>query len=312
MYGPVWSRRLRRSLGIDLVPYKVCSYDCVYCQLGRTTRRTVRRIEYAPVGEVLADVRRALAAGPTPDFLSLAGSGEPTLHAGLGEIIAALKRRTTVPVAVLTNGSLLMRADVRRDLARADLVLPNLDAGDTRMFRRVNRPHPSLRFSEVVEGLAEFTAGFAGTVWLEVFLLAGWTATPEQVARLAELARRISPARVQLNTVARPPADPRAAAVPYAALARLARRFDGPVDLLVDRTRTRRPGGRGSAEGEVENAVLELLRRRPCTVEGIAAGLGLSPNEALERVEALARSGRVRAVRRAGALFYTATRRPAS
>jgi len=311
VYGPVWSRRLGRSLGIDLVPYKVCSYDCVYCQLGRTTRRTVRRAEYVPVREVLADVRRALAAGPAPDFLSLAGSGEPTLHAGLGDLIAALKRRTTVPVAVLTNGSLLGRPEVRRELGRADLVLPSLDAGDARMFRRVNRPHPSLRFDEMVEGLAEFTAGFAGAVWLEVFLLDGWTTTPEQAARLAALARRIAPARVQLNTVARPPADPRAVAVPHPVLARIARRFDGPVDLLVDRPRPRRPGRSGGEGGEAEAAVLELLRRRPCTAEGIAAGLGLSPIEAHKRVEALREAGRVRAVRRGSELFYAVTRGPA-
>ncbi|NMC69029.1 MAG: radical SAM protein [Myxococcales bacterium] len=312
VYGPVWSRRLGRSLGVDLVPYKVCSYDCVYCQLGRTTRKTVRRGEFAPVGEVLADVRRALASGPAPDFLSLAGSGEPTLHAGLGELIAALRRRTTIPVAVLTNGSLLLRPDVRRELARADLVLPSLDAGDARTFRRVNRPHPSLRFDEMVEGLAEFTAGFAGTVWLEVFLLDGWTTMPAQVARLADLARRIAPARVQLNTVARPPADPRAVAVPHAALLRIARAFDGPVDLLVDRPGARRPRRPRKDDAVTAAAVLELLRRRPCTVEGIAAGLGLSPDESVRQVEALVGAGRVRAVRRGGALFYAAVRRPAS
>lgn len=309
VYGPVWSRRLGRSLGIDLIPYKVCSYDCVYCQLGRTTRRTVRRREYVPVGEVLADARRALAAGPTPDFLSLAGSGEPTLHAGLGELIAALKRRTTVPVAVLTNGSLLGRPEVRRELALADLVLPSLDAGDARMFRRVNRPDPSLRFNEVVQGLAEFTAGFTGAVWLEVFLLSGWTTTPAQVARLAALAHAIGPTRVQLNTVARPPAERRAAAVSHAMLQRLARRFGGPVDLLVERGEA--PPARTEAAGG-DAAVLELLRRRPCTVDGLAAGLGLAPNEALKRVEALRRAGRVRAVRRDGRTFYEASRRSAS
>ncbi|MBN1773527.1 MAG: radical SAM protein [Deltaproteobacteria bacterium] len=302
VYGPVWSRRLGRSLGIDLIPYKICSYDCVYCQLGRTTRKTVQRREYVPLGEVLDDLRRRLAAGPTPDFVSLAGSGEPTLHAGLGELIAALKRRTTVPVAVLTNGSLLARPGVRRELARADLVLPSLDAGDARMFRRVNRPHPSLRFRDVVEGLAEFVAGFGGAVWLEVFLLAGWTTAPDQVRRLAELARRVGPARVQLNTVARPPAEQRAAAVPHAELVRLARQFDGPVDLLVDRPAA---APRGKTAGDLA-AVLELLGRRPCTIAGMAAGLGLHPNDALKRVEALRQAGRVRAVRRGARTFYEA------
>jgi wyosine [tRNA(Phe)-imidazoG37] synthetase (radical SAM superfamily) len=309
VYGPVWSRRLGRSLGVDLVPYKVCSYDCVYCQLGRTTCRTVERRAYVPLGGVLAELRRRLAAGPAPDFIGLAGSGEPTLHAELGELIAALKRRTAVPVAVLTNGSLLACPDVRRELARADLVLPSLDAGDARMFRRVNRPHPSLRFADMAAGLAEFTGGFTGAVWLEVFLLGGWTTAPEQVSRLAALARAIAPARVQLNTVVRPPAERRAAAVSRAVLERIARRFAGPVELLVERAGAAAESGAGPCGAA---AVLELLRRRPCSVDGIAAGLGLAPNEALKLVVALRRAGRVRVMRRAGRTFFAAVRRAGS
>jgi len=168
VYGPVASRRLGRSLGVDLVPFKTCTYDCVYCQLGRTTHRTIQRGEYVPVDAVLAGLKAKLALGPKPDYISLAGSGEPTLHARIGDLIAGIKLMTRIPIAVLTNGSLLWVPEVQDALMEADLVLPSLDAGDEPMFQRVNRPHPEILFEGMVDGLAAFTARFRKLVWLEV------------------------------------------------------------------------------------------------------------------------------------------------
>lgn len=183
VYGPVPSRRLGWSLGVDLVPYKTCTYDCVYCQLGRTTRQTLERGEYVPTSQILEGVERALASleehrGRRPDWIGLAGSGEPTLHSHLGEVVAAIKARTNVPVAVLTNGSLLWSRSVRQELAEADLVLPSLDAGDEALFHYVNRPHPDLDFDQVVQGLVDFRREFRRPIWLEVFLLGGVTDVP--------------------------------------------------------------------------------------------------------------------------------------
>ncbi|HER19570.1 MAG TPA: radical SAM protein, partial [Chromatiales bacterium] len=142
VYGPVASRRLGRSLGVDLVPFKTCSYDCSYCQLGRTTHKTVERAPYVATSELLAQLDRQLERSPDADYVTLAGSGEPTLHSDLGPIVREVKRRTKVPLAVITNGSLLSRADVRAELLAADLVLPSLDAGEAHLFECVNRPHP--------------------------------------------------------------------------------------------------------------------------------------------------------------------------
>jgi len=168
VYGPVPSRRLGRSLGIDLVPFKVCSYDCVYCQLGRTTTKTTERREWVPLAEVLPELRARLASAGPVDDVALAGSGEPTLHSALGEVIRAVRTMTSAPIAVLTNGSLLFREDVRRDLFAADVVLPSLDVGDEELFRIVNRPADGIAFEDMVEGLVTFTREFRGEVWLEV------------------------------------------------------------------------------------------------------------------------------------------------
>ena len=207
VYGPVPSRRLGRSLGVDLVPFKTCTYDCIYCQLGRTTDQTTRRLEYVETDKVLAELKAKLESAALPDYVCLAGSGEPTLHAAIGEVITGIKRLTRAPVAVLTNGSLLWEGDVQQALMEADLVMPSLDAGDEAVFQRVNRPHREIAFETMVDGLAAFTARFPRLVWLEVLLVDGITGTERQVEKIAALARRIRPGRVQINTVSRPPAE---------------------------------------------------------------------------------------------------------
>jgi len=189
VYGPVFSRRLGHSLGLDLVPLKVCSYDCLYCQLGRTTELTADRREYVRAKTIVAEVESLHAGGVRPDYITVSGSGEPTLHSGLGKIIRRIKEVTSIPVAVLTNGSLLWRPEVRRAVGRADLVLPSLDAGDERMFRRINRPHPSLTFETMLTGLQGFVTEYPGEVWLEVFLTNGINADRGHVEKIAAYLR---------------------------------------------------------------------------------------------------------------------------
>jgi wyosine [tRNA(Phe)-imidazoG37] synthetase (radical SAM superfamily) len=303
VYGPVRSRRLGRSLGVDLVPFKTCSYDCIYCQLGRTTDKTIARKEYVPLDQVLEEVARKLAAEPAPDYIGLAGSGEPTLHSGIGKLITALKGITTVPVAVLTNGSLLWMPEVRTDLAQADLVLPSLDAADPGLFQRVNRPHSALSFESVQRGLVEFTRGFRGSVWLEILLLAGITDSDQHVAQLAEVARRIHPERIQLNTVSRPPVEKHARAVSARQLEQLRELFPSPADLIITEGGLHDPDqrlDRTTADAEI----LALLKRRPCTVEGISAGLGLHAADVVKRLDRLRRLGAVKPLSRNQTTYY--------
>lgn len=304
VYGPVPSRRLGRSLGIDLVPLKTCSYDCVYCQLGRTTDKTIDLCAFGDADDILREVERKLGSDPTPpDYIGLAGSGEPTLNTHIGAVIEGIKHMTDVPVAVLTNGSLLWMPEVSDALMAADVVLPSLDACDPALFARVNRPHPHLSFEQMVDGIASFTKRFAGEVWLEVLLLGHLTGIPSQVEKIATLAEAISPTRVQLNTVCRPPAERSALTVPPAELLALSSLFKAEVDIISHGD----VETHGSAAIEDRSAdVLALLQRRPCTVKDIADGLHLHMNDVLKQVDILVANDDVTTTRVEDRIYYAA------
>ena len=298
VFGPVPSRRLGRSLGVDLVPFKTCSYDCVYCQLGRTTCKTVERKAWVPLDDVVSQVREKLAT--RPDYVTLSGSGEPTLFSRLGELVSLIKGQTDVPVAVLTNGSLLWEPDVQQGIADADLVIPSLDAGDPSLFRHVNRPHDSIDFDQMVQGLIEFRQRFAGAYWLEVFLLGGMTAIPAEVDKIGRVINRIQPDRVQLNTVTRPPAEDFALPVSREDAEHYARMLSGQAEVIADFQGVHHEGEFAAKRDDV----LDLLRRRPCTVEDIAAGLAMHTNEALKYVTELLDRGAIVAENRGYHAYY--------
>ena len=302
LYGPVPSRRLGRSLGIDLVPFKTCTYDCIYCQLGRTTNKTMERRGYTPVKDILDELKLKLASGDSPDYISIAGSGEPTLHSYIGELIGMIKNMTTIPVAVLTNGSLLYLPEVRAALMRADLVIPSLDAGDDTMFRYVNRPHNGISFGNMVNGLIDFIDYFPGQVWLEVLLVSGVTGMDEDVKKIADLAKVIGANRVQLNTVCRPAAEDYACAVERSQMENLARLFTGEVNIINDDESFDLSviGAKDTANEEI----VSLLARRPCTLTGICAGLGLHPHDAAKKLKKLVDEKRITTLRAGHDVFY--------
>ncbi len=300
VFGPVPSRRLGRSLGVDLVPFKTCTYDCLYCQLGKTTDKTIDRREYVPVDEVLEEIRRKFADGVQPDYVTLSGSGEPTLHSGCGRIIRGIKEITDTPVAVLTNGSLLWDPQVRQDLAEADLVVPSLDAGTPETFEEVNKGHHEIGFDRMVEGLIKFRREFKGQVWLEVFMLDGLTATDEEVARMAAIAEKIGPDRIQLNTVARPPAYKTAGAVSEKEMNRLAGIFGEKAEVVADF------GGAAKDEdlSVTKMEVLAMLERRPCTLDDVSVSLKIHRNEAIKHLDHLVKEGLIIPQETGGKTYY--------
>jgi wyosine [tRNA(Phe)-imidazoG37] synthetase (radical SAM superfamily) len=285
---------------VDLVPLKTCTFDCIYCQLGRTTHKTTERLEYAPIEQVIGQVRDRLAQIEPPDYVTLSGSGEPTLHSGLGQIIRAIKRATQVPVAILTNGSLFWDREVRRECAQADLVLPSLDAGDEAMFRYVNRPHRDLDFSQIVEGLVAFRSEFRGLIWLEVFLLGGITAFRSEVEKIQACVEQIAPERVQVNTAVRPPAEEFAFRVEEQRLAEMAALLGKRAEVIAEPACLE---WKADAMARCEE-VLDLLERRPSSIEDIAAGLGAPAAEITKCISNLLGNGAIRAIRQGGCVFF--------
>lgn len=302
VYGPVPSRRLGFSLGVDILPFKTCSLDCVYCQLGPSARTTGRRRAYFEPREVLAQIREALGSAARVDHITFSGSGEPTLNKNLGRIIRAVKRTTRVPVAVLTNATLLSRKDVRADLLAADVVVPSLDAAEPRLFRAVNRPHPSLEAGRVIEGLVRFRREFKGQIWLEIMLLKGVNDAPGHIRVLKDAVVLINPDRIQLNTVVRPPAEASARPLTARELERIRRALGDRAEVVADFEK------KGPARGGIDlrEAISAVVRRRPVTAGDISASLSAPRGEVLKALRRLRESGRVRTVRHGRKTFYEA------
>ena len=300
IYGPVPSRRLGRSLGVDLVPFKTCTYDCIYCQLGRTTNKTIQRKQWVSIDIVIDQLKAKLNS--KPDYITLSGSGEPTLFSQLEELISRIKDITDIPVAVLTNGSLLWLPEVRRGLKSADLVVPSLDAGSNQMFQYVNRPHSDITFSRMLEGLLKFRDEYTGQYWLEVFLLAGVTTPETEIDKLKTCIRSIHPDKVQVNTVTRPPTEDFAERVPEKQLNVLTAQLYENAEVIADYKSVHKQQDFSSRREDV----LTLLKRRPCSIEDIAAGLSLHRNEAVKYVEELSSVGRIEAKPQNQQIYYQA------
>ncbi|MGB2806618.1 MAG: radical SAM protein [Sedimentisphaerales bacterium] len=302
LYGPVTSRRLGLSLGVDIVPFKVCTLDCVYCQLGRTTQKTTERAEYVSPEAILAELKERLSRGLQADFITIGGSGEPTLNSQLGELIDGIKKITDIPVAVLTNGTLLCRQDVRADCAKADVVLPSLDAGDKRTFEDINRPHEDIVIENLVSGLCDFRKEFAGQIWLEVFFIEGINTDASQIAKIKDAIEKIRPDKIQLNTAVRPTAETGIKRLNPEKLQAIDKQLGQKCEVVADFS-----PGRGSEhiESKAED-VLSMLKRRPCSLNDICSGLGIHSNEALKYVNHFQQQGVVNSSERDGIVFFKA------
>ncbi|MBW1709265.1 MAG: radical SAM protein [Deltaproteobacteria bacterium] len=300
IFGPVPSRRLGQSLGVDLVPFKTCSYDCVYCRLGRTTHKTVERKEYVPTDQILRELEEWLSEGRQANFITLTGSGDPPLHSKCGEIIQAIKNLTDIPVAVIHNGSLLWAPSVREDLSLADLLIVSLDAGEASSFEKVNRPQSDISYDNMLEGLIKFSNGFKGKIWLEVLLLGGITATEAEVAKIAAHTSRIKPYRVQLKIVTSLPSDNWSYPLPETEMLRLVKMFGETTEIIADFG-----GVREKMEFSVRmEDVLSLLKRRSCNLGEISIALGMHLRETEKYLDLLLRQGVITCGEKGDNLYY--------
>ena len=308
-YGPVPSRRLGRSFGVDIVPFKVCTLDCIYCQLGRTVEKTVERKPYVPLEPIIAELKEALNKGLETDYITIAGSGEPTLNSLLGEIIDRIKENTDIPVAIVTNGSLFYRADVRAECAKADVVLPSLDAGDEQTFQRINRPHRDISIEKHILGLCEFRKEYAGPIWLEVFLVDPVNTDAGQIAKIRAVIRRIRPDKVQLNTAVRPTAETGVGRLDIRKLRSIAEMLDENCEIISDYPGSTFEGLEDSVTGlhlkmEKTQTLFSMLKRRPCSLDDICSAMGIGRNEALKYVTMLEQEGAIRSEHKGGKTFF--------
>jgi wyosine [tRNA(Phe)-imidazoG37] synthetase (radical SAM superfamily) len=292
---------LGRSLGIDLVPPKICTYDCVYCQIGQTAERRLVRHEYIPREEVLEEVRNFLEEkGSAIDHLSLSGSGEPTLHSEIRWIISEIKKLSSVPVAVITNGSLLYRKEVREDLLQADVVLPSLDAVSPEVFQRINRPHPEVTVDKVIEGLVEFRKIYRGKIWLEILFCKGINDHSREIEKMKEAIDRIQPDRIDLNTVVRPPAEKWVSPLSHAELEKI-RTYLGEKAIVIpefDRHPLYVPGQ------EIEDRILSILSRRPLSLADLSMWMKIPQHELETHLTPLIQEGKVKTRSFGGSVYF--------
>jgi wyosine [tRNA(Phe)-imidazoG37] synthetase (radical SAM superfamily) len=303
IFGPVLSRRLGLSLGIDLIPFKTCSYNCVYCECGPTTNRTISRQDFFPAEQVISELRDVLASRPPLDSITLAGSGEPTLSRSLGLVITSVKREyPEYTLSVLTNGSLMADKGVREELATADRVIPTLTSVFQKTFERIHRPHPSLSIEAIIDGMVQFREMYAGALWLEVFIIPGLNITSEELTGLKRAIERIDPDRVQLNTLDRPPAEGWVEAATDAELERVCAVLERSGIEIVGRNHSVSPAARTNTESG--DLIQATLCRRPSTVEDLVRTTGLSGGEVAKILGMLEREGMVTSQRGTRGVFY--------
>jgi len=303
LFGPVPSRRLGMSLGVDLVPSKVCSLDCVYCEVGKTTKLTCDRKEYILYDRVTAELKEWFAANPDPDFITFSGAGEPTLNSRFGDILTFIKQlRPEIPVAVLTNGTLFADKAVRDELLAADVVLPSLDAVSEDVFRKINRPCRELRARQCVEGLVEFAKEFSGDIWLEIFILPGFNDSEDELTKFRDVIESINPKSVQLNTLDRPGTVDALRAATRKELETIQEKWGLDNVMIISKAPERK--NIVSYREDIEAAILETVSRRPCTLEDLSGIVGRHINEVNKYLDVLEDEGRIISRREERGLFY--------
>ena len=307
LFGPVPSRRLGMSLGVDLIPHKICSLNCIYCECGATTKLTLDRAEYVPTVDVKQELTHFFQNNPDPDYITFSGNGEPTLHIHLGEVLDFIKAlKPEVPLAVLTNGTLLHDPGVRTELMKADVVLPSLDTATETAFKKINHPPKQFHIEAYVGGLIEFRKEFSGEIWLEVFILPGYNDDPENIGALKKAIQAIGPDKVQLNTLDRPGIIDGLRAATREELEEIEKAWGFENMEIVASVKQRHDSS--AFRTDMEGAILETISRRPCTLEDLEKILGLNMNEINKYLGTLQEAGQIETKRQERGLFYQVRR----
>ncbi|MCX7944000.1 MAG: radical SAM protein [Deltaproteobacteria bacterium] len=294
IFGPVLSRRLGLSLGVDLVLRKTCPLNCVYCECGSTTLLTDERREYVNTEEVLEELSDFLKTSPHLDYITFSGSGEPTLHNRIGEIIRFIKSNfINYKVALLTNGVLFTDESVIEEVKDADLIKPSLDAASDEVFVKINRPHNKLSINKIIAGLINLRNRYRGRIYLEVFIVPGINDSPEEIKLISEAARKIRPDKIQLNSLDRPPAVEGVRKAELKELLRIASYFEPAAEIISGYDHKQL----NITTTEIENLILEMISRRPCTEEELKTIFSMRIKETEEVIRRLLREEKIRIIK---------------
>ncbi len=301
IYGPVPSRRLGVSLGIDPVTFKVCSFNCIYCEVAKTTLLTTERKEYVSAEEILSELRDFLNKRKEPlDYITFSGSGEPTLNSKLGYMIGEIKKITDIPVAILTNSTLLHLRSVRKEVEEADLVKCTLDAADDKYLRRINQPAKDVTAENILNGIKLLGDEFSGTILIEIMLVKGVNDTEENYKRISEALDKIRATKIQINTVVRPPAFGFAKPLTYDELVVAKEIIGHNAEIIKSFDRKTNAAYREN----VENAIIGSIKVRPQTIKDLSDGLGIHRDEILKYIELLESEGKIEEILLNGKKFY--------
>jgi len=305
LFGPVPSRRLGLSLGIDPIPYKTCSFDCVYCECGATTNLTSTRKEYIPVDEIISELDSFLSNNPTLDYITFSGSGEPTLNIGIERIITFLKKKfPQYKIAVLTNSSLFSNPEVRKELLLADVIMPSLDAVSYNISQKINRPVKGIIPVDIIQGLISFRREFPGKIWLEIFIIPGINDTDEEIEKFHAVLKKINPDLIQLNSIDRPGTENWVVPADEETLVKIKKKFEYLPVVTISNYQKREKVK--SYNFKIEDAILATISRRPCTADDLSEILDIHLAELNKYLDALHEKDMIEAVKRPRGLFFRA------
>ena len=303
IFGPVPSRRLGMSLGVDLVPKKVCSLDCVYCEVGKTTKLTLDQKEYVKFDKIKEELIHYFNNNPDPDYITFSGSGEPTLNIYIGEILQFIKqKKPNIPIAVLTNGTMFFDENVRTAIKDANVILPSLDAATEEVFTKINRPQKNLKIGECIQGLIDFRKEFKGKIWLEVFILPDYNDSANELNELKKVILKINPDSVQLNTLDRPGTVPNLRGATREELQRIVKFWDFDNVEIIAASPERK--NIQSYRNDIETAIIETIARRPCTLDDLTKILGIHINEINKYLDVLEADKKIEAIQQERGVFY--------
>lgn len=300
IFGPVPSRRLGLSLGIDLIPQKTCSFDCIYCQVGKTTDRIMECSSFVSVPEVIDELKDVLSKTP-PDVITLAGSGEPTLNKDIGEVISEIKKITSIPLTLLTNGSLLWKKEIRERVKDVDILIPTLSSVFEDTFKKIHRPCPNLKLTDIIQGLRSMRKEYKKNFFLEVVLLSGLNDTDKEITGLSNVIKDIQPDKVHLNTVVRPPSDTSAISLSNEKLEEIKNYLGGNAEIIAS---TPLKARKNILDSKLDH-LIEMMKRRPVTADDISTSLNINKDETERLIKELKIKGRIHEQGHGNSLFYS-------